>query len=168
MEPLAAVVLQFADPFEPSGGVDVAVNLGGGALSAALTTLIVGAILVAIAPEYTVRKMDELRENVVESFFWGLFLALALGIVIVALFFSLIGIPAALVVGLVALVAWAVGAAIAFLAIADRLVDREDGWLIPLLVAAGLNGGLTLTGIGGILSFCIGAAGFGAVLRDYL
>ena len=59
-------------------------------------------------------------------------------------------------------------AAVAFLAIADRLVDREDGWTKPLLIAAGLNGALALTGVGGIVSFGIGAAGFGAVLRDWL
>jgi hypothetical protein len=34
----------------------------------------------------------------------------------------------------------------------------------PLLVGAGIDGGLTLTGIGVLVSVCIGAAGFGAVL----
>ncbi|WP_256493302.1 hypothetical protein [Natronococcus zhouii] len=37
----------------------------------------------------------------------------------------------------------------------------------PLLVATVINGGLALTGIGGIISFLVGAVGFGAVLRDY-
>ena len=47
------------------------------------------------------------------------------------------------------------------------LVGREDGWLKPLVVAALINGGLTLTGIGGLVSFAVGAAGFGALLRDW-
>jgi hypothetical protein len=68
----------------------------------------------------------------------------------------------------VAYLAWAVGASIAFLAVGDRLVGHEDGWTKPLLVGAAINGGLTLTGIGGIVTFGIGAAGFGAVLRDFL
>jgi hypothetical protein len=65
-------------------------------------------------------------------------------------------------------VLWAVGSTVAFLAIADRLVDRGDDWLKPLLVAAAINGGLALTGVGGILALLVGIAGFGAVLRDLL
>jgi hypothetical protein len=45
------------------------------------------------------------------------------------------------------------------LAAGERLVGRGEGWLKPLLVAAAINGGL--------ISFAIGAAGFGAVLQDY-
>lgn len=41
------------------------------------------------------------------------------------------------------------------------------GWFAALVVAA-INGGLALTGIGGIVSFCVGAAGSGAVIRDWL
>ena len=36
----------------------------------------------------------------------------------------------------------------------------------PLLVDAAINGALPLTGIGGLVAFGIGAAGFGAVFRD--
>jgi hypothetical protein len=46
------------------------------------------------------------------------------------------------------------------------LVGRDRGWLAALLVGAGINGLLTLTGIGSIVSFGVGAVGFGAVLRD--
>ncbi|WP_436930076.1 hypothetical protein [Halosimplex halobium] len=80
-----------------------------------------------------------------------------------------LGIPLALGLGLLVYLVWAVGAAVAFLAVAERLVDREgDDWLKPPLVAAALNGGLVLTDVGGILAFCVGAAGFGAVLEDRL
>ena len=37
--------------------------------------------------------------------------------------------------------------------------------MVALVVAAALNGVLTVTGIGALLSFCIGAAGFGTLLR---
>jgi len=60
---------------------------------------------------------------------------------------------------LAAVLVWAVG---------DRLVGHEDGWLKPLAVGAGVNGALALTAVGGVLSFAVGAAGFGAVLRDWL
>jgi hypothetical protein len=59
-----------------------------------------------------------------------------------------------------------VGAVIASLAIADQFVDVDDDWVVALVVAAALNGVLTVTGIGGLVSFCIGAAGFGTLLRD--
>jgi len=65
-------------------------------------------------------------------------------------------------------VTWAVGAAVAFLTIAERLVGHADGWTTPLVAAAALNGALALTGIGGLVAFGLGATGFGAILRDWL
>jgi hypothetical protein len=148
--------------------VDLGTGLGGGAVGAFFTTLIVGAVMVAIAPEYTERMMDSVLDEPVDSFLYGIFFLLALVIATVALVITILGIFLAIPLILLAILVWAVGAVIAYLAIADRLVDREDGWLKPLLVAAGINGGLALTGVGGIVAFCIGAAGFGAVLRDSL
>jgi hypothetical protein len=109
--------------------VDPGVGLSGSAVGAFLSTLLGGTILVALA-----------------------LLMVLLAITIVGI---IVVIPLAIVVGL----AWAAGASVAFLAIADRLVGREDGWLKPLLVAALFNGGL--------VSFAVGAAGFGALLRDW-
>jgi hypothetical protein len=168
MQSLSAVVLQPFGEFD-LGSIDVAVSLGSGAVSTFLTTLLVGAVLVALAPDYTTRKMHDLRENVVGSFVYGLASLIFFILVIVVLFVTIIGIPLALLFGLLVFVAWIFGAAIAFLAIADRLVDHDEGsWLVPLLIAAAINGGLTLTGIGALVSFCVGAAGFGVVVRDYL
>lgn len=168
IQPLSSIVLQSVDIPE-LGRVDVAASLGSGAISTFLTTLLVGAILVALAPGYTERKMDELRENVVGSFLYGLVSLVFFVLVVFVLLITIIGIPLALLFGLLVFVAWVFGAAIAFLAIADRLVDHDEGsWLVPLVVAAAINGGLTLTGIGALVSLCIGAAGFGVVVRDYL
>ena len=153
--------------FEPVPAVDPGVGLGGGAFGAFLSTLLIGGILVALAPGYTERLMDRVRGEVVDSFIYGLLALVALILLMVLLAITIVGIlvviPLAIVVGL----AWAAGASIAFLAVADRLVGREDGWLKPLVVAALINGGLTLTGIGGLVSFAVGAAGFGALLRDW-
>lgn len=58
-------------------------------------------------------------------------------------------------------IVWVVGSAIAFLAIgssATRTGGSNRCWSAPL----------TLTGIGGLVTFGVGAAGFGAVLRAYL
>lgn len=112
--------------------------------------------------------MAEVLENPVGSFLYGLVCLVLLFLAIVVLVFTIIGVLVALPLGLRAYVVWAVGASIAFLAIGDRLVGHDDGWAKPLLVGVAINGGLTVTGVGGILSFAIGAAGFGAVLKKYL
>jgi hypothetical protein len=168
---LGWAALQFGDAASGPGvnvNVDPAAGVASSAVGAFVLTVVVGAIMVTIAPEYTESKMSTLRDEPVGSFVYGV-LALVLAVILlVALFFSLIGIPVAFVLFLALLLVWGVGSAIAFLTIAERLLGSDDGWLKPLLVAGALNGGLTLTGIGGLVAFCIGAAGFGAVLQDYL
>lgn len=147
--------------------IDVAVGEGvaGSAIGAFLTTLVVGAILIAVAPEYTERMMGVVLDDPVGSFVYGILSLIVLFVVTLLLVITVVGILVAFPLMVVAYVVWAIGAAIAYLAIADRLVGHEDGWLKPLLVGAGINGLLVVTGIGGLLALCIGAAGFGAVLK---
>lgn len=155
---------------DPGINVDVGATNGllGGAVGAALTTLVVGAILVAVAPEYTARTMADALEDPIGSFVYGIVSLLVIAILIVALVVTLVGIVVAIPLFFLAYLVWAVGGAIAYLAIAERLVGRDDGWVKPLLVAAGISGLLAVTGVGGIVALCIGAAGFGAVLQNYL
>lgn len=148
--------------------VDLGPSLGGGAVGAFLTTLIIGAILIAVAPDYTQSTMASMAREPVGSFLYGLLALLALLVVTVVLVLTLIGIIVAIPLVLLAGLVWALGAAIGYLAIADRLVGHGDGWATPLIIAAIINGGLTLTGVGGLVSFAVGATGFGAVLRGYL
>ena len=153
--------------FERAPAVDPSVGLGSSAFGAFLSTLLIGGILIALAPGYTERLMGRVRDDAVGSFIYGLLALVALIILMVLLIITILGILLAIPLGIIVGLAWAAGASVAFLAIADRLVGREDGWLKPLLVAALINGGLTLTGIGGLVSFAVGAAGFGALLRDW-
>ncbi|WP_226005902.1 hypothetical protein [Natrinema salinisoli] len=155
---------------DPGVNVDIGATGGllGGAIGAFLTTLVVGAILIAIVPEYTDRMMGDVLEDPVGTFAYGIVSLIAIVLVILLLFITIIGAIVAIPLALAAYLIWAVGAAIAYLAIADRLVGRNDEWFKRLLVAAALSGALALTGVGGILAICIGAAGFGAVLREYL
>jgi len=167
-----------ADPtpstlLQADGGVDVDVdftpaNVLGSAVGAFLTTLVVGAIMVALAEEYTARTMERIVDDAAGSFVYGLVCLAFLFLVTLVLVITIVGILVAIPLAIVSYVVWAVGSAVAFLAIGERLVGREEGWTKPLLVGAGINGLLTVTGIGGIVSFAVGAAGFGAVLRDWL
>lgn len=161
------VFLQAGPPVDVSTGGSV-LGLLGGAVGTFLTTLLVGAILLALAPEYTQRRMADVVENPLGSVLYGVTALVFVVLVTIVLVITIIGIILAIPFGILAWVLWAVGSAIAFLAIADRLVDHDDGWTKPLLVGAGINGLLALTGIGAVVSFCVGAAGFGAVLRSYL
>ena len=149
-------------------GIGTADNLAGGAVGAFLTTLIVGAIMIAVVPEYTEQMMGDVLDEPVGSFVYGIIALVAVLIIAFVFFITIIGILVALPLLLVVYLLWAIGSVIAYLAIAERLIGRGDSWLEPLLVAAGLNGVLTLTGIGGLIAFCIGAAGFGTVLRSGL
>jgi hypothetical protein len=158
------VSIQIPDP----GAVDVAVGLGGSAVGAFLTTLLVGGILVALAPEYVERMTGVVQDDPSGVLVYGVLASVVVALVTVGLAVTVVGLVAAVPIAVVAAVVWAVGSAVATLAVADRLLDREEGWLKPLVVAAAVNGALTLTGVGGLVAFCIGAAGFGAVVRDYL
>lgn len=148
-------------------GIDPAAGIVGGAVGAFLTTLVVGGIMLAVAPAYTERMRAIVLDEPVGAFVYGIVALLVVVVVAIVLAITIIGILLALPLVIVAYVVWAVGSAIAYLAIGDRLVGHEDGWLKPLLVGAGINGVLALTGVGGLVAFGIGAAGFGAVLRDW-
>ncbi len=173
--PLRAVLARARGPFGPlqeMGAIEVQIDLVtgvlGGTVGAFFTTLVVGAILVAVAPEYTERMIDSIVEDPFGTFVYGMVCLVFVLLSTFVLVLTVIGILVAVPFLLVVYVVWAVGAAVAYLAIADGLVGHRDGWLKPLLVAAGINAGLTLTVLGGLLSLAIGAAGFGVVLRDYI
>lgn len=168
MDPTSVIVstlLQAVPPFDPVG-VDPAVGLGGGAVGTFVSTLIVGAILLVVAPAWTKARMRRVSQSPIGNFAYG-FVVLVIAIVVIVLFaITLIGLVVAIPLAFLLYLAWIVGAVIAYLAIADRFVDVDDDWVVALVVAAALNGVLTLTGIGALLSFCIGAAGFGTLLRS--
>jgi len=143
-------------------------NLVGSAFGAFLGTLIVGGIMVVVFPDYTLRRIRDLRRDPGPSLLYGLLSLVALVVLIVLLVLTIVGILVVIPLAFLAYLLWAVGAAIAFIAIGDQLVGHDQGWTRPLVIGAAINGLLVLTGIGGFVSFLIGAAGFGAVIRGYL
>jgi hypothetical protein len=153
-------------------GVDISIDLNpavgllGSAAGAFLTTLVVGGLMVAVFPEYTERMMAAVLDDPVGAFVYGIVSLVSLALVTVVLVITFVGVVLAIPLVLVAYLVWAIGAAVAYLAIGERLVGREDGWLKPLLVGAAINGVLALTGVGGLIAIAIGAAGFGVVLQN--
>jgi hypothetical protein len=168
MNSLAAVLdlaFQAGPPFDPSR-VDPAVGLGSGGVGTFLSTLVVGALLFVFAPKWTRGRMHRVGHDPFGSLVYGLVALVLAGVVVFLLFITIIGVFVAVPLAIVLYLVWVVGAVIASLAIADQFVDVDDDWVVALVVAAALNGVLTVTGIGGLVSFCIGAAGFGTLLRD--
>lgn len=162
---LAAVVAQIAQ--EPGINIEITEGLGGGGVGAFATTLVVGILLVALVPAYTEEMIEAVTAEPVNSFLYGILSLLGLVVLIVVLILSIVGLLFVIPLVIIAYLLWAVGVTIALLAITQRLFEGDD-WKLPLLVAALLNGALALSGVGGIISFGLGAAGFGAILRDAL
>lgn len=166
---LADVALQMdpGGPMGPMPGVDPVTALVWRAVGSFLTTVVVGAIMIALASGYTERMMADVRDEPVESFVYGFVAVLVVILAVVLFAITFVGIVVAIPLAIVAGLATAAGAAVAYLAIGEALVGREDGWAKPLLVGAGVAGALALVPLGGLVAFGISAAGFGAMLRDY-
>jgi len=147
---------------------EIGTGLFGSAVGAFLGTLIVGGIMILVFPDYTGGRIRDLVEDPVGSAVYGLIALVVLIVATVLLVLTIVGILVVIPLLLLTYLLWAVGAAIAYLGIGDRLVGHDGGWLTPLLVGSAVNGLLVLTGIGGLVSIVVGAAGFGAVLRSWL
>ncbi|MES3518307.1 MAG: hypothetical protein PPP58_11665 [Natronomonas sp.] len=163
---VVSILAQIQPP--PDVGVDPGTSLIGSAIGSFVTTLVVAAILIAVAPGYTEARMGTVLERPIGCFAYGIVCVLVLVVVTILLFVTIVGILLAIPLLLLIALVWAIGAAIGYLAIADKLIGHEDGWLKPLLLAGAMSGGLALTGIGGLVSLCIAATGFGAILRSAL
>lgn len=166
MRTLISDLLLQADP-----GIDINIgagSVGGGAVGAFLTTLIVGGLLVYFVPELTTRLMTRVRQDPFDVVLVGLLALVAFVVLVVLLAITIVGLPLVALLGLLAYLVGAAGGAIGFLAVADHFIGHADGWTKPLLLAAGISGLLALTGIGGLVSLVIGLAGIGAIIRWWM
>lgn len=133
-------------------------------LSAALVTLVVCGLFIALAPRYTRRVTDLALERPGSAFLIGLVVSIAIIVVAVFLAITVIGmiiaIPMLLVFGVVAFLT----AELAFLAM-GRLAS--DDWTVALLVAVGIAwfvGAIPV--FGSLLGFVLACLGFGAFVLD--
>ncbi|QSG05373.1 hypothetical protein [Halapricum desulfuricans] len=161
----ASIALQSCALGESS---DIAIGLGGGAVIAFVATLLGGVFLTTFTPRYTEQMIGAVRARPLGSLFYGLLSMLTAGLVALLLSITVIAAPIALVVLVASVVTAVLGATIVFLGTVGRLVDIDDHWLGTLVLVAALNGGLVLTGVGGLVSLGAAAAGFGAMLNDYI
>lgn len=138
--------------------------LAGAAVSMA-TTLLVGGGLVALAPAYTERVTDRIRDRPLVAFLYGVGLgvAFAVGFALLLLVFG----PFGFVLALPAVVVLLVVAELGVLA-AGRVVAGGWGWGPALLVAlalAGVVGAVPL--FGPAVGFVLSSLGIGTAYLDY-
>ena len=134
-------------------------------IGAGVATLVIGGLLILLAPHLTRRVTDRAIDEPVVAFLWGFGVTVLVIVVAVGLAITVIGvviaIPLLLAFGLFALVTAEFG----FLA-TGRLAS--DDWTVVLIVAvlvAVVAGFVPL--LGGLLSFVIGSIGIGAAIVEY-
>ena len=140
-------------------------ELFAGGIGAGIATLVIGGLLILLAPQLTGRVTDRAIDEPVVAFLWGFGVTVLVIVVAVGLAITVVGvviaIPLLLVFGLFALVTAEFG----FLA-TGRLAS--DDWTVVLFVAvlvAVVTGFVPI--LGGLLSFVIGSIGIGAAIVEY-
>lgn len=133
-----------------------------------LGTLIVGGLLVALAPDFVEDVIETVEDELGTSFLWGVGVFVALILVTIVLFITIVGIIVAIPLLIVTGILYLVGSAIVFVAIGDRILDAADtegsrwadlvvGALVAAVIAA-------IPVIGGLANFVINAVGVGAIV----
>lgn len=124
-------------------------------------TLVVGGALILVAPEYTRRTTGRIRREPGQTLLYGIGISVVLFIVLLILVVTIVGILAAIPLGLIAIIIAQLG----YLAV-GRVVSYD--WTIALLTAAviaGLTNGVPF--LGGFVGFLVGSLGLGAAYLDY-
>ncbi|KAB1196612.1 MULTISPECIES: hypothetical protein [Haloferax] len=173
MDPLVQIILQ-QGPISQNPDPSVFARFFGSAISAGITfvgTLVVGALLLAIVPDYTEKIIDTIEDEPIPSFLWGLGIFIALIVVLFVLVITLIGILLAIPIGFVMFVVSLVGGAIVFIYVGERLLEAANvetsrwGHLVAGAFVATVLAALPL--IGGLTNFIVNSVGVGAIVYHW-
>ncbi|WP_410764506.1 hypothetical protein [Haloferax sp. DFSO60] len=157
----------------PMGSVETASQLSP-TIRAAITfivDLVVGGILVAVAPRYTENSIAKIRDDPGGSFIWGLGIGIGGALLILALFLTVIGIIVAIPLGLALVILGVVGGAIATVLlgsilanpVSDRMPSLGLSLVIGALAAAILS---VIPVVGALVMFIVDTIGLGIVSRE--
>jgi hypothetical protein len=128
-----------------------------------VVNLLLGGLILAVAPDFVEQNVARVREDVVASFGWGLVTFIVLVLASILIITLIVTIPALIVLGIVG---GAIGSVTVGLLLAGRSGDPSL-W-VGLLVGAAL---LALIGqiplVGGLINFLVVWTGAGAVVRGY-
>lgn len=129
-------------------------------------TLIVGAIVLAAAPNYVDSIIEDIYDEPVASFAWGVLVLIVFVGSVILLAITIVGIILVIPLLLAFIVLAIVGNVLAFLAVCDGVVDSR--WVALVVAAAGVAIVNFIPVIGAIISFVIGSVGMGAVVRRWV
>ena len=133
-------------------------------LGAALVTLVIAGLLIALAPSYTQRVTDRALERPGTSFVVGLGLTIVVVILAIVLVVTVVGVFLAIPMLLVFAVVAVVTAEFGFLA-AGRMVS--DDWAPILLVAVSVAWFVgSVQVVGSLIGFLLASIGLGAFFLD--
>lgn len=146
-------------PFGPSP--ETGLSLTAQAITSAVFTVIVGGLMLALAPDYTERTTDRIIENPGETFLFGLgiFVAAVIGIFLLAI--TVIG----LLLAVPMVIAMAVIGVLGYIAFGRALVDDRGAALLIAAVVSAFTAGVPI--LGGLVGFVLGCMAFGAWYLEY-
>ncbi|WP_416839349.1 hypothetical protein [Haloferax sp. DFSO52] len=173
MELLTHLILQ-QGPITQNPDPSVFARFLGSTISAAVTfvgTLIVGALLIAIVPDFTEKVIDTIEDEPIPSFLWGLGIFIVFIIAIIILIITLIGIIIAVPLIFLMILVSLVGGATVFIYVGERLLEAANvetsrwghlaaGALVATVLAA-------LPIIGGLTNFIVNTVGVGAIVYHW-
>ncbi|ELY87279.1 hypothetical protein [Natrialba taiwanensis] len=158
----AVPVLAQPDPNGTRVGTDAVIgSLFTSAIGSALTTLVIGGLLIAFAPDRTRRLTDTALDRSGTAFGYGLLTLIGFLGAVLLLAITVIGIllavPLALVFAIVALV----GGELGYLAVGRLVSERWSSALAVAVVVAAITGFVPV--LGRIVAFVISSIGIGTI-----
>ncbi|KAB1194612.1 hypothetical protein GJR96_14640 [Haloferax sp. MBLA0076] len=170
MDPFTLTILQQA-PITPGADPSTFARFFGSTVSAVGTfvgTLILGALLIALAPDFTERVIDTIEDEPVTSFLWGFGIFVAFIVVIIVLIITLIGIVVAVPLIFLMIFVSLFGGALVFIYVGERLLEAANvetsrwGHLVAGAFVATVLAAIPV--IGGITNFVVNTVGVGALV----
>lgn len=171
MDALTLVTLQIAPSGVPPSETRLIAQFLGFTTRVVFTflgTLVVGALLLALAPDFTESIIETVEDETVTAFLWGIGIFVALIVVMVILVITIVGILVAIPLGIAMAILDLIGTATVFLFLGERLADAGGvdtsrwGHLVVGAVLATVIAAIPI--IGGLANFVISSIGVGAVV----
>lgn len=128
-------------------------------------TLIVGAILLAAAPNYVDAVIEDILEEPLASFAWGVAVFVGLVVLVFLLAITVVGVILVIPLLLIFVIVAIVGNILAWLAVCDGFVDSRWVALVVAAVVAAAIGFVPI--VGPLVGFVISSVGIGAVVRHW-
>lgn len=131
-----------------------------------VSTLVVGALLLGLAPRFVDRCVDRIHDEPGACFGWGVLVLVAFVGVAVLLALTVVGIVVVIPLALGFVVVGVVGNAVGYLALLDGVVEERKTALVAGAAVAGATNLIPI--LGGLVGFVVGSLGVGVTAREYL